>query len=393
MAQTTSPTAATTSTERVYTLTNAAEGNAVAVFTRQGDGTLIPLPPPPFPGTLPPGVPGPPLDPDGVLRPLPPFATGGLGAGGPLISQGLLTFSDDRQFLFAASAGSNEVSSFLVTTSGLQFVNKVPSGGVLPVSVTSFGNLVYVVNAVNNLVGTVGLDGPGTGQIAGFTIGLNGILTPLEGSNRVLNSATSAPAQISFNADGTLLVVTEFLANRITVFQVEEDGRPGNVVENPSVGRRPFGFSFNSRGHLIVSEFGSGGSNDSSVSSYEVNQNGTISVISKSVPTDQNAACWIVNTPDARYSYASNTLSGSISGYRVNEHGELTPLDVDGRTAVTGDNSLPIDMVISADGRFLSVLAQAAQTIATFIVGSNGCLTPLASVGNIPPVAVGLVTG
>lgn len=389
MTQTTSPTAPT---ERVCTLTNAADGNAVAVFIRQGDGTLLPLPSPPLPEPLPPGLPGFPLDPDGVVRPLPPFATGGLGAG-PLVSQGLLTLSDDRQFLFAANAGSNDVSSFLVTAGGLQFVSKVPSGGVLPVSVTTFGNLVYVANGVNNLVGTVGLDGIGTGQIAGFTVGLNGILTPLEGSNRALSSAVSAPAQISFNVDGTLLVVTEFLANRITVFQVEEDGRPGDVVENPSEGRRPFGFSFNSRGHLIVSEFGSGGTNDSSVSSYEVRPNGTISVISKSVPTNQNAACWIVNTPDARYSYASNTLSGSISGYCVDENGELTPLDVDGRTAVTGDNSLPIDMVISSDGRFLSVLNQGTQTIATFTLNSDGSLTPLASVGNIPPVAVGLATG
>ena len=50
---------------------------------------------------------------------------------------------------------------------------------------------------------------------------------------------------------GTLLVVTELTASSITIFQIEEDGQPGAVVENESAGSGPFGFAFNSRGHLI----------------------------------------------------------------------------------------------------------------------------------------------
>lgn len=370
--------------ERVYALTNASAGNAVAVFVRQAGGNLLPLTLP-----RPPGSPGP-LSADGVIRPVPAFPTGGLGAGGPLVSQSALTLSDDRRFLFAVNPGSNEVSSFLVTPSGLHFASKVPSGGVLPVSVATFGNLVYVVNAVNNLVGTVGLDGPGTGQIAGFSVGLNGILTPLEDSGRNLSSAVSGPAQIAFNADGTLLVVTELTANRITVFQIEEDGRPGAMVENESAGRGPFGFAFNAQGHLIVSELGTLFVDNSSVSSYAVAPSGELTVISAAVPTMQGAACWIANTPDGRYSYSTNTLSGSISGFSVQSSGELTPLSTDGRTGVTGDFSLPIDMVISADGRYLDVLVQGAQTIMTYRIGRDGGLTPLTSVGNLPPLAIGL---
>ncbi|HEU0090072.1 MAG TPA: beta-propeller fold lactonase family protein [Pseudonocardiaceae bacterium] len=373
--------------ERVYALTNAADGNAVAVFVRQESGNLIPLTSPP-----PPGLPGP-LTADGVVRPLPAFRTGGLGAGGPLVSQSAVTLSQDRNFLFAVNPGSNELTSFLVTPSGLQFASKVPSGGVLPVSVTTFGNLVYVVNAVNNLVGSVGLDGPGTGQIAGFTIDRNGVLTPLEDSGRALSSPFSGPAQVAFNPDGTLLVVTELAANRITVFQVEEDGRPGAVMENNSAGRGPFGFAFNAQGHLIVSELGNLSMQNSSVSSYAVSPDGELTVISAAVPTKQGTACWIANTPDGRFSYSANTLSGSVSGFSVKASGELTLLTDDGRTGVTGDTSLPIDMVIGAQGRYLDVLTQGTQTIMTFRINSTGCLTPLASVGNLPPVAVGLAIG
>ncbi len=377
----------TPSPERVYALTNAADGNAVAVFVRRESGNLLPLTPPP-----PPGLPGP-LAADGVIRPLPAFPTGGLGAGGPLVSQSSLTLSDDGRFLFAVNPGSNDVSSFLVTPGGLQFASKVPSGGVLPVSVTTFGNLVYVVNAVNNLVGTVGLDGAGTGQIAGFSVDLNGVLTPLEDSGRTLSSPVSGPAQVAFNATGTLLVVTELTANRITVFQIEEDGRPGTMMENPSAGRGPFGFAFNAQGHLIVSELGTLFVSNSTVSSYAVDSSGKLTVISAAVPTKQSAACWIATTPDGRYSYSTNTLSGSISGFSVTSNGELSPISADGRTGVTGDTSLPIDMVIGADGRYLDVLTQGTQTITTFRIGNNGCLTPVASVGNLPPLAVGLAIG
>jgi len=371
--------------ERLYALTNAKDGNGVAVFVRQGSGNLAAL-------TADPSMP---LAADFTVRPVPAFPTGGLGAGGPLISQGAVTLSGDKRFLFAVSAGSNEVSSFLVTPSGLHFVSKVSSGGVLPVSVTSFGNLVYVVNAVNHNVAptTPGLDGEGFGQIAGFSVGINGALTPIEGSIRALSSTNSSPAQISFNADGTLLVVTEFNAHRITVFQVEEDGRTGGVVENPSAGIGPFGFAFNSKGVLVVSEAGTPPNFESGVSSYEVGPTGKLAVISGAVPTNQIATCWIAHTADARFAYASNTGDGTITGFSVGATGKLTRLNPDGPTAFIGEAAELIDVVISGNGAYLDVLSQGSQTIMTFRIGDDGSLDLFSCVGNLPPLAVGLAIG
>lgn len=371
--------------ERVYALTNAVDGNAVAIFARQASGNLIPLT----------ADPSSPLAADGTIRPLPPFPAGGLGAGANVASQSALTLSEDGRFLFAVNQRSNDISSFLVTPSGLHFVSRVPSGGVLPVSVTTFGNLVYVVNAASHGAPPVtpGLDGEGFGQIAGFSVGLNGVLTPIEDSIRALSSANSTPAQIAFNDDGTLLVVTEITANRITVFQVEEDGRTSGMTENPSAGDGPFGFAFNSEGILIVSEAGTPPNFEGSVSSYEVSSTGKLTVISGAVATNQAAACWIVNTSDARYSYTTNFGSGSITGFSVSSTGQLTPLDADGRTAFLGDFTLPIDMVISRDDQYLDVLALGSQTIMTLGIGDDGSLTLVSSVGNLPPLAQGLAAG
>lgn len=371
--------------ERVYALTNSSNGNSVSVFVRQSEGNLLPLT----------SDPSAPISPDRTLRPLPPFSTGGLGAGGAILSQSALTLSDDGRFLLAVNPGSNDVSCFLVTSSGLRLASKVPSGGVLPVSVTTFGEFVYVVNAVSTPFPAVtpGLDGVGRGQIAGFRIGLNGVLTPIEESSRGLGSDSSSPAQIAFSPDGRLLLVSEIVGNRITVFPVDDDGTPGEMIENQSAGVGPFGFAFNSRGILVVAEVGTVIPEDSTVSSYEVSSAGKLTVVSAAVPTNQAAACWIANTADARYSYATNTTSGTISGFSVSSGGKLTILNSNGRTAFVGAGSAPTDMVISANGQFLDALAQGSQTIMTFRIAGDGSLSLLSSVGNLPPLALGLAIG
>lgn len=59
---------------------------------------------------------------DGTLPETRRFSTGGRGGGGnndPLESQGSLTLSQDNSVLFAANAGSGEISVFLVHGSTL----------------------------------------------------------------------------------------------------------------------------------------------------------------------------------------------------------------------------------------------------------------------------------
>ena len=63
----------------------------------------------------------------------------------PLMSEGSLTLSPDGRFLFAVNAGSNSISSFIVSDNGkLILVDVKPSGGTQPNSMGVFGNLLYV---------------------------------------------------------------------------------------------------------------------------------------------------------------------------------------------------------------------------------------------------------
>ncbi len=330
------PAAAAGSAGAVYTLSNSGAGNAVIAYSRSSDGSLAPL------GT---------------------FATGGLGGTGLGGSQGAVTLSADGHWLLAVNAGSNEISSFAVGASHrLTFADRIWSGGYHPISVTIREGLVYAVN-----------DG-GSGNIAGFSISPTGDLSPIAGSIRPLSTSSSGPAEISFTPGGGTLVVTEKATNRITTYAVAGNGAAGAPTSVASAGQTPFGFAFDNKGHLIVSEAYGGAFDASTVSSYDLS-GGSASLIDGPVPTTETAACWVVVTNNGKYAYASNTGSGSISGFAVTKRGNLGLLDSDGVTGVTGGP--PTDMSLSSNSKFL--YARVGATLHAFRVNHDGSLADLGS--------------
>src|SRR5262249_30202318 len=175
----------------------------------------------------------------------------------------------------------------------------------------------------------------------GFAIGPHGGLRPL-GVTRPLSAPAAGPAQVSFAPDGDALVVTEKATNCVDVFPVDDDGRAGPVTCHPSVGKTPFGFAF-ADDILIVWEAFGGAPGASAATSY-VLEDDSLQPVTRSAPTTQTAACWIAITPDGRFAYATNTGSGTVTGYRVGRDGELVRLD-GGVTGTTG--GAPIDAGVS----------------------------------------------
>lgn len=293
----------------------------------------------------------------------------------PLGSQGALILNDN--FLFAVNAGSNEISVLSTSRDSLSFVGKVSSGGNRPISLTTFGNWLYVLNA------------GGTPNITGFTIGADGTLTPIPGSTRPLTGGDLAgPAQVGFNASGTLLAVTEKAGNRINTYVVDAGGVAGPPISNPSSGMTPFGFAFTNSGFLIVSEAFGGMPNLSAVSSYGASAGGVLSVESASVPNQETAACWVVTTNSGKYAFVSNTGSGTISSYEIAGDGTLTLIE--GDAASTGDGSSPTDMALSVNSRFLYVLESASNLVSAFEVGKDGSLMLIGEFGDLPPGTQGI---
>lgn len=343
----------------VYVMTNQVN-NAIAVFGRAADGTLTPA-----------GQ----------------FSTGGAGnpvpqgtdpATDPLASQGALILGQGGQFLFAVNAGSNQISVLRISRSRLVLVGVFDSGGIRPISLTLYNNLLYVLNE------------GGTPNITGFTVGADGTLTPLAGSSQPLIGGTAAdPAQISFNSDGTLLVVTEKAGNRIDTYTVDENGLPSAPIANASNGMTPFGFAFNNPGFLVVSEAFGGTPNQAAASSYSASQAGMLSVVSGSVPNSQTASCWTVITNDGHTAFVSNTGSGTISSYGLSaDDGTLSLINSTGGN--TGPNSAPIDIALNVSSHFLYVLAGGLQSVVSFRVEQDGSLTMIDTDAGLPLGAQGI---
>ncbi|HMB24878.1 MAG TPA: beta-propeller fold lactonase family protein, partial [Anaerolineales bacterium] len=274
----------------VYTITNATDGNEVAVYERSNNGSLS------FQASYP---------------------TDGLGSGVDLGSQGAVILRENGRRLFVVNAGSNQISVFAVRKNGLDLLDTVDSGGITPISLTLSGRILYVLNA------------GGSGNISGFRVRDNGKLVPLAGSTQPLSNGGTGdspqPAQISFSPDGHLLVVTEKATNLIDTYEVR-DGIAKTPVTHPSSGLTPFGFAFAKRQNLIVSEAFGGATDASAVSSYRVDRN-TFDVISPSIGTTQTAACWVVISNNNKYAYVTNAGSGSISSYRIDKNGAITLLE------------------------------------------------------------------
>jgi len=308
----------------VYEATNASSGNAIQVFDRWSDGRLTAA------GQV---------------------ATGGLGSGGSLHSQGGVV--REGSLLFAVNAGSATVSALQITDHGLVLRDTIPTYGTLPVSVTARGGVGYVVNQ-------------GSDTISGFRYAGNGHLSALAGSTRGLTpnptGGITDAAQIQFTQDGSTLLVTEKASNTLDTFAVR-GGYAGSAVAHASAGAVPYGFDLDNRGHVIVSEA------SGSASSYAVGRR-EFATVSPAVVDTQAAACWLVVARGN--AYVVNAASGTISRYAVAKDGALTLTAAVAATTGPGGT----DAALSADQRFLYV-RMGGGVVSSWAIGRDGSLTGL----------------
>lgn len=344
----------------VYLMSNAPGGNEVLAYSRSGDGSL---------------------DYKGA------FSTGGLGSGvgetvppDPLGSQNSLIASQDGDWVFAVNAGSNEISSFQVTPDGLRLADKVSSAGVYPVSLAYSDGSLYALNA------------GGDGNITGFKVDGKGRLHPIQNSTRSLNAATpnkgsqpnilEAPGQIGFSPDGRFLIVTDkggaSGAGKIDVFKVDGKKPSAAPAVTATAGPVPFSFTFDRAGHLVVVDAAAG-----SVTSYAIAKNGGLSVLDTAF-TGQAATCWIGAA--GRNIFTDNTGSGSISGFTSSPSGKLSPLTPSSIVVSTGAGTLPLDMGVSQDGRYIYSLETGIGAVGIYKVQPDGNVIALGTSAPFPAV-------
>jgi 6-phosphogluconolactonase (cycloisomerase 2 family) len=374
----------------VYVLNNNLTGpNSITVFNRKSDGSLV------MAGTT-----------DiGGMGSLAAFSNGTQGS---LIRTGGSAGDDDQPVatdtpdngtrrggrLFAADAGSDQISVVDVHDGRLTLVGVFPSGGSGPVSLTYEDGLLYVLNAANANPAVAA-------NVTGFRVDAQGALHPIAGSTRPLSAAHPNPAQVLLDPYRRYLLVTEKDTNLIDLYRVGHDGSLSAPATIASVGAIPFGMAFDRPerpSEFIVADAAGGANGTGAATAYRL-QNGTIHALGPAVPDHQIAPCWMVITPNGRYAYTSNADSQTISGYRIEHDGTITLLTANGATGTTPPDTFPLEEALSGPGRYLYALdsrlllpVPGPATLSGWRIGADGSLTSVVDPAQIvlPFTAIGL---
>ena len=410
----------------VYVQTNALDGNEIAAFGRNLNGTLFHI------GD---------------------YSTGGLGStefdGGegldPLISADSVIAVQNEQFLVTVNAGSDTVTSFRIEPDfSLTKISTIASGGVGPNSLAYSNGRLFVSNIDRD---GFALGNPGVprgepndeGNITGFSMNEEGILVPLANSTIDLDNR---PANIGFSADGSRLIVTSITAgsaalpgpnaaNSVAVYSVDADGTAGpmvgsatgTVVGNPAGRNLASAIDFDTtvvegREFVVVTEareFNAAGAPPAlpalqagSVSVYELLANGSLVETESDFsignpagspfdPSNQLTTCWIDFAPDGQTFFASNAINATVSSLYLTEDGGLNLLEATAAEGVsgfsTGGTTGPevfgttdgfIDLDVSADGRYLYQLEGLSGEISVYAI-EGGSLTLIQEVAGYLP--------
>lgn len=381
----------------VYAMANGFSGNSIVSYGRNDDGTLT------FLGDFPTGDLGAAFD-------------GGEGLD-PLISAYALERSRDGKFLLAVNAGSNTITVFRINNDyTLTVVDSESTFGVGPNSIAQYGNKVYVSNIDED--GSFSGEPDQEGNIAAYTIDSQGNLTPNLGSNRSLGGRPSA---LRISPDGRFLVgaminsgsaaLASGSTDELVVYRINSSGSlspnpvgngastlPGNA-ENRNL-PSAIGFEIvyeNGANYVVVTEareFQADGTppafpnlQTGSVSTWRIESHGGLTPINLDVITGtsftdgERTACWLAFSKDQRYFWVSNALESTISTFefsngtinllnRVEAAGN-PPASSDPGTAFANTDGW-IDLYVSEDGRYLYQLYGLAGTIGVFKIEGTG---------------------
>jgi 6-phosphogluconolactonase len=378
----------------VVTATNNPAGNKLWIYKRGANGKLTQT------GSVSTGGKG--------IASEPPF-------GFPIVdSSGSIATTPNGKLIFVVNAGSNQVTSFRVTSSGVHRVSVASTHGKLPISVASSGNLLYVVNEASK-------------NIYGWTFTPSGVLHPIAGSNQKLTAVTpkgkkdkvGVAAAINFTSDGKVVAVTERGLPRtygeIDTFVLKPGGAAGPAQAFATKGvANPFGFSPVGK-YLLVSNAGlvktpSGAMPNpadftqftGTVATYKVSSTGKVSFVSNA-SSGGRAACWLIVSKDGKVAVTTNTLSsgtppaggptsgkGAVATLSVSPNGHLHVL----KQADTSPG-FPGDEAFSNDDKYLyvldpSIIVPGGSHIEVYKLGKGGSLTriqtlPAASPSTYPP--------
>jgi 6-phosphogluconolactonase (cycloisomerase 2 family) len=306
---------------------------------------------------------------DGTLTALPgsPTLTGGLGANAACSSVNRLALSAGNNLLFVSNGGDQTISAFQIDPT---------SGALTAVAGSPFASGL-TLDACSGISLNATPDGrflmaSSNGQVATFSIGAGGLLTPLFiAANPVVPNAS-----MKISANGQFLAVSNGVS--VSVFSINPDGSLTAVAGSPfaEAGTGSLaGLDFNSTSGLL---YGAEASPTAAFAdAWTVGTNGALAAITGSpFSTTAINSNVVLLSPNDAFLFASNSGSSSVSSYSVAAGGGLTSLGSFGSSASL---HAPVGMATDRSGSLLYV-ADDTFGVAVFRVDGAGSLTQLGDV-------------
>ncbi|OAI08057.1 lactonase family protein [Methylomonas sp. 11b] len=366
----------------IYTLTNdpVVNGNAVAAYRQNADGSLAPLP-----GS--------------------PFLTGGMGWKtkfvlphfGPFDLDQAITLSPDKKRLFAVNGGSDTVAVFDVSDDGsLKPVpgSPFPSGGKNPVSIGYAGDYLVVVNKNEDPGRDMAASKP---NYSVHKITENGALMPVPEGKVELATASRSPTQAlivnnRFVYDGDFgsfylpareamwgKLLNKQKPSTIRVLQLSEDGKlsllqeleapqgifDGGLDTNKDGKPDPlmFGLQSHPKEPLIYVSMVTG----AKLGVFEYDDSGTLKFVD-SASNSGELICWVAINKAGTRAYTTNNGSDTVSVYDLSDPRhpkEIQHMDLRGYGA-------PYQLALSPDEKYLYTVKH--RTFDKTPVGDGGTL-------------------
>ena len=209
-----------------------------------------------------------------------------------------------NRWLFARQCGQQRRVRVPRRRRGLTLTDRASSGGVRPISLATHGDPALRAERRRQRQRA----GPPR-QLRRGAGGDRGLVAAAEQRRRESGPDRPLARWPASRRDG------EGHESPLSVYEVSSDGSLTGPVTTPSSGTTPFGFGFDNRG----TPRGVGGirrrrGRQRAVSSYRVERDGSVNLVSGSKATTQTAACWIAVSDNNHFAYAANAGSASIHG-------------------------------------------------------------------------------
>jgi DNA-binding beta-propeller fold protein YncE len=224
-------------------------------------------------------------------------------------------------------------------------------------------------------------------SISGFSIGSEGLLSPIACAEAALCETEAGPATLAISPNGKYVFVVDRTARSVSTFAIGSGGELSLVDcrKHCGTGTEPTGIATTPNGkYVYVANSGTGNLGPGTIAAFSVGPGGALTKVgcnpNKECETEGRPEDLAVS-PNGRMLYATTAIrkgeteeTGVVSIFSIGEGGELAPKPCSScQTEVQ-----PTGLTLTPNGEYLYVADQGSSSVSPFQIDSEGELSPIA---------------